>query len=228
MSDQQLMHLFHRAGDTMEPDVVALVAAGAARGRLGRRRRAAGALLGLATAAVVGAAAIAGLLVPEGDDGATGAAPARETREVAVAPADMGATLASLLPGARPVKDHEPYQYQVQRGVVEWHGVEVIVSIDSRSVGTTTTAREQCEAFLDQACTEAPGGGWLAEHGSITPAGRGRPETYFHAVRLYDPDGYMLEALGEAGPAEAVDKGLESDADPALLRRLVLEDVWLH
>jgi hypothetical protein len=225
VSDQQLMSLFHRAADSLEPDVVRLVEAGTTRGRLQRRRRAAG--IALAVACTAGAVATTGLLLPHGGGADTVAAhPTAQVRRVAVAPSQMGETLARLLPGARPVDDHAPYQNEVQRGVVNWHGVEVSLSIDSRSVGTKDTARERCEAFLDDACTEAPGGGWFAEYGTMQSAGDGRPETNFNAIQLYASDGYVIEALEESGPAQEVDQSLGQD--DVLLRRLVLDHTWLR
>ncbi len=226
MNEQHVMTLFHQAGASLEPDVTRLVADGAARGRRRRRRRVAGAAL--AVAAIVGATTLTGAMLSRNDDPAPEVtSPADHVRQVAVAPEEMDATLAGLLPGARPLEGDEPYQYQIQLGAVEWHGVQVTVSIDSRSVGITTTARERCETFLGQPCAEAPGGAWIAEHGLIEPAGR-RPETYSDVVTLYDPDGYVIEAVGERGSAEAVDQGEGSDADRELLRRLVLDEVWLR
>jgi len=218
MNEQQLTMLVERTGDTLAPDVRRLVAGGVARGRARRRRRAVGSALG--GLAVVGAVALAGALLPSDgpDSGPDAAGPVPPSRHVAVFPPDTSAVLASLLPGARVVEDDDAsYQFQVQRGDVRWHGASVSLTIDSRGVGSSSTARDRCRAFIGDACTETPGGAWAAEHGTMEVDSRtGEETTSYDAVRVYDPDGYVIEASGESG----------SRVDRGLLRRIALDDVW--
>jgi hypothetical protein len=113
--------------------------------------------------------------------------------------------------------DDAAYQYQVQRGEVRWHGASVTLTIDSRGVGSSSTARERCQAFIDDACAEVQGGAWVAEHGTMEVDSRtGEETTSYDVVRVYDPDGYVIEASGESG----------SRADRPLLRRIALDEVW--
>jgi len=219
MNEQQLTMLVERTGDTLAPDVRMLVAGGVARGRARRRRRAIGSTLG--GVAVVGAVALAGILLP-GDGPGSGpdpAGPVAPTRHVAVFPPGTSAVLASLLPGARVVEgDDASYQYQVQRGEVRWRGASVTLTIDARGVGSSTTARERCQAYLGDGCTETPDGAWVAENSTVEVDSRtGEEGRSFDAVRVYDPDGYVIDAAGERGTP-----GMGS----ALLRRIALDDVW--
>ena len=217
MNEQRLTMLVERTGDTLEPDVRMLVAGGVARGRARRRRRATGSTLG--AMAVVGAVALAGVTLP-GDRSHSGSGPASPpSRRVAVSPPDTSAVLASLLPGARVVEDDDAsYQYEVQRGEVRWHGASVTLTIDSRGVGSSTTARERCQAFIDGACSETPAGAWVAAHGTFEVHSQtGEEGPSYDAVRVYDPDGYVIEAAGESG-SPGIGRGL--------LRRIALNDVW--
>lgn len=219
MNEQQLTTLVGRAGDTLAPDVRRLVAGGVARGRAKRRRRAVGTTLG--AVAVVGAVALAGGLLPGSgpDSGPDPAGPVAPSRHVAVFPPDTSAVLASLLPGARVVEDDDAsYQFQVQRGEVRWRGASVTLTIDSRGVGSTGTARGRCQAYLGDACTETPDGAWVAENSTFEVDSRtGEGGRSYDAVRVYDPDGYVIDAAGESGTP-----GMGS----ALLRRIALDDVW--
>jgi hypothetical protein len=103
---------------------------------------------------------------------------------------------------------------------VRWRGSTVTLTIDSRSVGTATSARDRCVAFAGgSGCTEAAGGAWVFEHGTVEMNVRtGGTESYRDLVRVYDPDGYVIEAGGEHG----------SGVTRARLRRLALADVWLR
>jgi hypothetical protein len=218
MSEQQLTTLVERVGDALQPDVRALVAGGVARGRTRRRRRTLCSALAGVTA--VGALGLTALLLTRGgaDPGPDVAAPAPPARVVAVAPMDMDAALAALLPGARVSQhDDEPYQYQLQDGSVRWRGSTVTLEIDSRGVGTASSARERCEELRASACDAAPGGGWVAEQSSVeldTRTGEQGPEMV--QVRVYLPDGHVVQAGAERG----------SGVSRAVLRRLVLDDVW--
>jgi hypothetical protein len=210
MNEQQMAMLVERAGETLEPDVQALVVAGVARGRARRRRRALGSALG--ATAVVGAVALTAALLPRGPD-PTSVATGSVARD------DMSSTLATLLPGATVVEDGERFQFQVQRGTVQWHGARVSLALDTRSVGTSTSARERCQVFMGRNCIEAGGGVWVAENGTVELDSRTGEETArLDVVRAYVPGGYTIEAAGESGtPA----------GDRSLLRRLVLDEVWL-
>jgi len=218
MSEQQMTVLVGRLGGALQPDVAALVAGGTARGRARRRRRTIGSAA--AGVAAIGVVALTAALFPRAaNTGPVVTGPVSQSRHVAVLPPDMGAVLESLLPGARVVEgDEAPYRYQLQGGTVRWHGAAVTVTIDSRSVGTRSSARERCEAFMDAACSEGPGGAWVAEHGAVELDTRtGEPGPSLDLVRVYEPEGYVVEASGESG---APGTGRE------LLRRLALDDAW--
>jgi hypothetical protein len=130
----------------------------------------------------------------------------------------MDAALAGLLPGSRVSRqDDEPYGYQLQDGSVRWRGSTVTLEIDSRSVGTASSARERCEEFRGGACDAAPGGGWVAGRSSVEVDTRtGEQGLELSQVRVYLPDGHVVEAGAERG----------AGISRAVLRRLVLDDVW--
>lgn len=217
MSEQQMTALVERVGESLHPDVARLVAGGAARGRSVRRRRRVA--IGATALGVTAAACVVPLVSGGGDRTPTFASdPPTGVRALGVSADDMGEALAGLLPGSR-VVDGDSFQFQVQQGTVAWRGTTVSVSIDVRSAGTATPARERCESFLDMPCTAGPDGSWIGEHGTIEMDTRtGVLETEVRQVRVYVPDGYVIEAAGEGGtPA----------GNRQLLRRLALADVWL-
>jgi hypothetical protein len=211
MNERQLTLLVERVGEALEPDVQTLVVGGRDRGRVRRRRRAGG--TALAGVVAVGAVALTGVLLPRGTDAAPVVTdPPPPTRQVAVSPSDMGTVLASLLDGARVVQDDgEPYEYQRQRGEVRWRGTTVTVTIDSRSVGIDRGPRERCETSYGPYCTQAPGGIWVFAGGRSDGTSEGAEDVEV----AYVPGGYVVEVAADEGAA-----------DRALLRRLVLDDVW--
>ena len=214
MNEQQLTALVERVGDSLEPDVARLVAGGAARGRVRRRRRTAG--TAFAGVAVVGAVATVGLLLPPAavDAGPDVADPGPPGRVVAVAPMDMDDALAGLLPGAEVgVRDDAAYQYQLQHGTVRWQGATVTLTIDSRNVGIASTAQERCETAYGPTCEQAPGGAWVFEgdRSLIDPVRSDDVET------AYLPEGYVIEATADEGKV-----------DREVLLDLVLDERWLR
>ncbi|MBB3045174.1 hypothetical protein [Nocardioides soli] len=218
MNEQQMVALVERVGETLEPDVGRLVAGAAARGRVRRgRRRLAGAAG--AAVAVVATATAAPLLVVGGGTGAgVATAPGESPRELAVAAGDMSAALATLLPGSRVVADDQPYQFQVQRGVVRWRGGTVTVAIDTRSAGVSTPARERCLAFAGgPPCAAMPGGVWLFEHGRMEfDARTGEEQPLQDHVRAYVPGGFVVDAYDDGA----------ASVGRRLLRTLALDGVW--
>lgn len=238
MNEQQVLELFDRTGSAVRTDVRGLVDEGRSRGRARRRRR--GAAVTAAAASVLVAGAATAIALAPGDPGGDGevAGAPEQPRTVAVSRSAMSTTLAGLIPDAQPLEDAEPYQAEVQRGVVTWHGRTVSLTLDLRSVGIDQTAAERCRAFFTDednrtpGCEQAPGGAWLAAFGETsftvdddaTSSGDSLGDLVW-IVRAYEPEGYVLEAQISA-EARDTDDGA-SAADQALLRSLVLDDVWL-
>jgi hypothetical protein len=205
MTEQQVVALVDRIGEVLEPDVARIVAAGTARGRSRKRRRRV--VAGLGVAAAIGVVSSVSVALPR--DG--GSVPAAED----VAPAEVSATLAGMLPGSVIAHDPEAYVFQVPRGVVRWHDGIVTVALDSRSVGIDRTPAERCGA-LDGDCHETADGAWWVQHGEIEFDAIGGVQTHdWVLVKVYEPDGRVITASGERGAI---------DADQ--LREIALDDGW--
>jgi hypothetical protein len=217
MSEQQMIALVERVGETLEPDVGRLVAGGIARGRARRTRRR------LATGAgVTAAVAVIAVAAPLLGSAGRGAGPSPSgipdgMPRLAVAPADMSTTLAALLPGAEVVEDGEAYQLGIQRGVVSWHGVEVSVMVVSRALGIDRPTWQRCSEYAGEVCAPAPDGGrlWVSRRGELDVRSGQALETVDYA-RVYVTSGYVLEASA----------ALDGEVDRALLRSIATDDVW--
>jgi hypothetical protein len=227
MTEQQLGDLLQRVGAAVRPDVAGLVAAGVERGRRRQRRR-------RAATALVAVAATAAVLVPVAvvvgrDDAAPSVVqPTDRQPRVAVPAGEMTEVLLRLLPGSTPAEDDEPYVLGVQRAVVRWRGVQVSVAVDARFLDGGVAPAERCATFRDGPCTRAGDAGWLTAYALTAGRTPDGVEPYQDVVRRYDPAGWVVEATGERGDAREVDAGRGSDADRALLRRLVLDHAWFR
>jgi hypothetical protein len=229
MNEQQMTTLVERTGDTLSPDVQALVAGGVARGRARRRHRTLGS--GLAGMAAVGAVAALGYVLVPGDNpigtdtSSVATAPATAERRFGMDPAQTGSVLASLLDGqvthVRAGSD-DPDEYL--SGSVLLNGALVGIVIER------TTLPPACgEPSASVTCDVVPGGvvtGGTHEE----PASEGGSTGIVASTATYfTSDGLAITATAWNASGE---KGVDPlSARPVLTEKqvaeLVQDPVWL-
>ena len=182
------MSLFHRAGDAMEPDVVGL--------RRGRDRAAAGCI---ADAVAAGAALAVASVVSAVDSDRTAAAARRRRRDRGGSaprsgpqgrggPSGHGRGARGSVAGRAATGARDVERCPVTRSnaaLVDWHGTKVSLfdrlpqrrdGCHCRASGATTFMRRGVHGRL-------PAADGSPRYGTVEPAGAGRPETAFNAVR---------------------------------------------